>query len=44
MLELTLEGTPYETFDLDIECNFVYENKGADAREISILLSYMNVE
>ena len=44
MLELTLGGTPYETFDLDIECNFVYENKGADAREISILLSYMNVE
>ncbi len=36
--------TPNETVEMSIECNFEYENKGEDIRDISIILSELAVK
>lgn len=41
---LDLDVTPNETKEVKLECNFEYEDKGEDIRELSIMLSELSVE
>jgi hypothetical protein len=41
---LEFDTQPNETVELNIECNFEFEDKGTDIRELAIILSELKVE